>query len=401
MRQLSKNFFSGLVLLALCACCLASGYPETINLKSGKCISGNITSKEKDCIKVDVGGVVMTYFLDDIASIDDAGGAGKKQKTTVYKVTKTFTLKVLSDVYTLQFGIPLPRKDIENQTISEAKVFPNSNVYLSDPGGNDVAVFYFSNVKAGKQIIAGTSYTVAIADLPEVKADAVSADYGQVAGSLAKYLESEKNMHIKSPAIEAMVTKEITEIKNPYIKAKTFYDYIVKNIAYDHDLFIKFLQGYDVTHGEQSPEETLAKKKGICIDIARLFVVLARASGVPARIVCGIVFSPGHEGAKKDVTKFGHAWAEIYLPGYGWVAVDPTFGISEKEKFYAFPYRLHLRESYGEIDLQQFGSLTKGWGVMVRVLNKPSRYPVDIDMTVELENMTADPAAAPEKAKVN
>jgi len=65
----------------------------------------------------------------------------------------------------------------------------------------------------------------------------------------------------------------------------------------------------------------LKEPGGKCTDISSIFVALARASGVPAREVFGI-----RQGKKslQDISKWQHCWAEFYLPGYGWVSVDPA-----------------------------------------------------------------------------
>ncbi len=60
---------------------------------------------------------------------------------------------------------------------------------------------------------------------------------------------------------------------------------------------------------------------GKCADISSIYVALARAAGVPAREVFGI-----RQGKNpiQDISKWQHCWAEFYLPGYGWVPVDPA-----------------------------------------------------------------------------
>jgi len=65
----------------------------------------------------------------------------------------------------------------------------------------------------------------------------------------------------------------------------------------------------------------LKEPGGKCTDISSIFVALARASGVPAKEVFGI-----RQGKKplQDISKWQHCWAEFYLPGYGWVSVDPA-----------------------------------------------------------------------------
>jgi transglutaminase-like putative cysteine protease len=78
--------------------------------------------------------------------------------------------------------------------------------------------------------------------------------------------------------------------------------------------------------GTQAPLDTLARGTGSCRDIAVLFIEAARWLGFGARIVSGYLFNPDAGGAVTGVVGAGstHAWAEIYLPGAGWIAFDPT-----------------------------------------------------------------------------
>ena len=73
--------------------------------------------------------------------------------------------------------------------------------------------------------------------------------------------------------------------------------------------------------GTQSPVETLALASGSCRDIAALFIDAARHLGFAARAVSGYMYDPD---ASRDDAGSTHAWAEVYLPGAGWVAFDPT-----------------------------------------------------------------------------
>jgi transglutaminase-like putative cysteine protease len=77
--------------------------------------------------------------------------------------------------------------------------------------------------------------------------------------------------------------------------------------------------------GTQTPVETLEKKSGTCRDYALLFIEAARALGFGARFVTGYLYDPALDGGEA-VQGAGatHAWAEVYLPGAGWVEFDPT-----------------------------------------------------------------------------
>ncbi|RJQ75548.1 MAG: transglutaminase [Desulfobacteraceae bacterium] len=67
--------------------------------------------------------------------------------------------------------------------------------------------------------------------------------------------------------------------------------------------------------------ELLKDPGGKCTDISSLFVALARAAGVPAREIFSIRLG---KKSQEDITTWQHCWAEFFLPGYGWVPVDPA-----------------------------------------------------------------------------
>ncbi len=81
--------------------------------------------------------------------------------------------------------------------------------------------------------------------------------------------------------------------------------------------------------GVQTPGETLAKGSGTCRDYAFLFMEAARHLGFAARFVTGYLYDPATDvggGSGAAVTGGGatHAWADIFVPGAGWVEFDPT-----------------------------------------------------------------------------
>ncbi|WP_274652490.1 transglutaminase domain-containing protein [Paenibacillus humicola] len=149
-----------------------------------------------------------------------------------------------------------------------------------------------------------------------VLAEAVQAEFQRVLSRKYEVIDSAIPNDIAQAAVA--VTKNAHTDKE---KARALYDWIGSRIAYDWDKADNYEK-----HGEwkeQTPEDTFRTRKGVCIDIARLYAVMARASGLQVQVVTGL-------GEISDGTYGPHAWNEVRLADQGgvWIPLDATWAPS-------------------------------------------------------------------------
>jgi len=95
-------------------------------------------------------------------------------------------------------------------------------------------------------------------------------------------------------------------------KAKAIYDWVCENMYRDPKT---------IGCGKGDVCSLLQTPGGKCTDIHSVFVALCRAAGIPAREIFGVRLG---KNDVQDISTWQHCWAEFYLPGYGWVPVDPA-----------------------------------------------------------------------------
>jgi len=120
----------------------------------------------------------------------------------------------------------------------------------------------------------------------------------------AAYLQPAQGIPSDAPEIIAKKGEILGAETNPTRSVQLLAEWVAKKIE-------------GTVTDSQSPLETLKSGKGNCQSHARLYTALARAAGIPTRLVSGLVYAPGQGFLY-------HSWVESYLNG--WVPVDPTFG---------------------------------------------------------------------------
>jgi transglutaminase-like putative cysteine protease len=114
-----------------------------------------------------------------------------------------------------------------------------------------------------------------------------------------------------TPEIKALSEKIAGGERNPYFKAKKFYDWTSEQIKYSYAIEYSTIRNIS--------DYCRTKQYGDCGQEAFLFITLCRLNGIPARWQTGWNTCPGD--------KTIHDWSEIYIAPYGWMPVDPYMGI--------------------------------------------------------------------------
>ncbi|MEA3077079.1 MAG: hypothetical protein QOF60_1987 [Actinomycetota bacterium] len=163
----------------------------------------------------------------------------------------------------------------------------------------------------------GSAYTVQSA-VPQLTPELLStAGTGPVPEDLA-------TRYLALPPLDNRVRNEALRITapatTPYAKAIALQDYFHHGFRYD----LNAKQGHD----SRALENFLFRTKaGYCEQFAGSYAVLARLAGLPTRVTVG--FTPGElqaDGVYHVRDEHAHAWPEVYLQGFGWVAFEPTPG---------------------------------------------------------------------------
>ena len=162
----------------------------------------------------------------------------------------------------------------------------------------------------------GLRYTVESA-LPTLTAEALAAAPGLIPTAVAeRYL----GLPAEFPASVTAQAQQVTAGQpTAYARARALQDWFRSEFTYSLEV--------EAGHGDDAIVRFLQDRVGYCEQFAGTFAAMARAVGLPSRVAVG--FTPGALGAdgRYHVTDHeAHAWPEVYISDYGWVAFEPTPG---------------------------------------------------------------------------
>jgi transglutaminase-like putative cysteine protease len=190
------------------------------------------------------------------------------------------------------------------QELQSMEISPKDYKLVVDEYGNHYAEFDFSRQTAGTTQTVNIDYQVAINEL--------TYDLSACQGELpADFIQPELHIESANPQILALAG-ELSQGKNTVCaQERAFYDYIGNELVY-------------TSNGQNwGAQAALGPMGADCTEYTSLLVALSRAKGIPARYFEGLLYLDKGTDA---IAKIEHAWPDVYMPGAGWVALDPTLG---------------------------------------------------------------------------
>jgi transglutaminase-like putative cysteine protease len=130
-------------------------------------------------------------------------------------------------------------------------------------------------------------------------------------------------------------------------------------------------------------DDALNTRKGVCQDFAHIMLALVRRQGIPARYVSGYLFHRKEDHSAEGAT---HAWVEVWMPGLGWIGLDPTNDVVAGER--------HVRTAVGRdyADVPPSRGVFKGEAqgeLTVAVRVTPSDAPPPPETEIQEEDWSA------------
>jgi len=286
-------------------------------------------------------GILLTMALLLLTSpVQALGGVQfRPYSVTTYNLTYEVILHNLgpSDAADIPLRVALLKTWEPHQLLREISVAPEPDEGYMDFLNNSFIIYYI------KRLAPEEKFTVRV----HATLDVYSIDYNiepEQVGNYDKNDPNYKNFIVPSKLIESddpqiqAAAKEILKDSNTLLDTifKT-YNWVIDNIEYEK------------IPGEVGALYAYKNREGDSAEFSNLFVALLRANDIPSRRISGWG-GDLNEGGEYTSRQVSHGWAEFYLPNYGWIPTDPTFG------------RLQNWENFAKADNKHI-ILTKGSGI--------------------------------------
>ncbi len=197
--------------------------------------------------------------------------------------------------------------DSQANVITERTIPNPNNVWKEPQYGYGILYWEFrSEPSRGSSVTITDEFTYTCAQISyEIDSDKVGG-YDKESTDYKLFTRPEKYLEADDVRIQEIARGLQQGKTNSHAVASSIYEWVVEHMTYRK------------VGGLKGAKFALENQFGECGDYSALFTALCRAAGIPARPIVG-------RWATSDPADW-HVWAEFYLPNYGWVPVDPSYG---------------------------------------------------------------------------
>lgn len=201
------------------------------------------------------------------------------------------------------------------QELLSIEITPTDYKLITDEYGNRYAEFEFLELSPVSSIPIQIQY--------QVKVNELSFDLVDCHGELPN-ISNQPELHIESNNIQITdLAKKLSQSASTVCdQVESFYSYVGDNLVYSYN------------GGNWGAQAALGEMGADCTEYASLMIALSRASDIPSRYFEGLYYRSDDTDPS---ARTEHAWLDVYLPGIGWVPMDPTLGRLKinREEYYA------------------------------------------------------------------
>ncbi|MBA4268409.1 MAG: transglutaminase [Methylobacterium sp.] len=214
-----------------------------------------------------------------------------------------------------------PRDSFDLRVVDTAlTISPRARLrWMHDAYGNSVAIANFDAPANKLDIVSELVVQRFGSALPRTELEAAAAMTGVV------YTDGERAvlqpyLDLAAADTDHVLDQWLADFRNRIGQGS---GHLLRDLAHAIHAGLSYALRYD--EGTQHPADTLRLQAGSCRDYAWLFIELARRMGFAARFVTGYIHdrTPNAAGLVSTVG-LTHAWADVFIPGDGWVEFDPT-----------------------------------------------------------------------------
>jgi len=216
-----------------------------------------------------------------------------------------------SALKTLRAYLAVPSDRPNQRLLSVPEFTPQPKSYVQDRYGQKFAVFDFAEIRAqGRKDIRLTVDAELMSEAHYVFPHKVGKLSDIPKDIRETYTRDAVKFALHDDFIQAKVKEAVGGETNPYWVARKLFDWLIAHME------------YKLAGGWETAPQVLKRGHGSCSEYTFSYLALTRAAGIPSRYVGSYVVR-NDDASWDDVF---HRWAEIYLPGYGWIPVDANAG---------------------------------------------------------------------------